>query len=99
VVRRARPADRAVSVMRMDQEPDFGDPCALVPPTREQEEGDAWEYWHQRAHDLDAERFRLHGQLASLHYALREIEQTTFDGNAREIARKALAEFQSGTQA
>jgi hypothetical protein len=34
--------------MQMDQEPDYGDP-PLPPPTREEEEAEAWEYWHQRA--------------------------------------------------
>jgi hypothetical protein len=33
----------------MDQEPDIGDE-PLPPPTPEEEEAEAWEYWHQRAH-------------------------------------------------
>lgn len=40
--------------MRMPQEPDYGDP-PLDPPTREEQEADAWEYWHQQAIKLEAE--------------------------------------------
>lgn len=36
----------------MDQEPDRGDE-PLEPPTRAEEEGDAWEHWHQRATSLE----------------------------------------------
>lgn len=42
----------------------------LPPPTREEEEGDAWEYWHQRAIKLEAERHELVTALKALVEAL-----------------------------
>jgi hypothetical protein len=29
-------------------------------PTREEQEGDAWEYWHQRAHKFEAALYQIH---------------------------------------
>lgn len=49
--------------MKMDQEPDLGEPPHE--PTREEQEGDAWEYWHQRASKLEAD---LHATLKAVLY-------------------------------
>lgn len=48
--------------MKMDQEPDYGDP-PLPPPTREEEEAEAWEYWHQRTLMLEGALFRLSNEV------------------------------------
>lgn len=59
----------------MDQEPDYGEP--EHEPTREEQEGDAWEYWHQRARRFET--------------ALVEIRDAKMPGEARRIAVIALA--------
>lgn len=40
--------------MPMDQEPDRDEP--LPPPSIEEQEGEAWEYWHNRAIAAEIER-------------------------------------------
>jgi hypothetical protein len=43
----------------MDQEPDIG-PEPLPPPTREEQEAEAWEHWHQRAVRFEAALYQIH---------------------------------------
>lgn len=39
-------------------------------PTREEQEGDAWEYWHERANKFEAENNRLLTENRDLHLDL-----------------------------
>lgn len=47
--------------MRMDQEPDIGEPPPELSALEQEEAdaGDAWEYWHQRARKAEAALLRL----------------------------------------
>lgn len=65
-----------------------GDEYPIDPPTTEEEHGQAWEYWHERAHKAEAESFRLRS-------TLREIIGLDHhnhgpESNATKIARAAL---------
>lgn len=75
---------------RMPQEPDYGDE-PLPPPTEEEQRGDAWEYWHERATKLEA---ALHGML--LHFGNPKRDEWLNDEAFRQakeadaLAREAL---------
>lgn len=45
----------------------------LHEPTREEQEADAWEYWHQRAHEIGTQNEKQHDEIVRLWGALEVI--------------------------
>jgi hypothetical protein len=79
----------------MDQEPELG-PEPLDPPTREEEEAEAWEYWHQRAINIEHELAETKGQL-SIVRCQRDTVTMAFNsylrGHGQAEVRDALAKL------
>lgn len=78
---------------RMDQEPDYGEPP--YEPTPEEQEGDAWHYWHDRAHKAETEAFNLRELIKVLldndpSEPIADNGMTVLDG-WRERARRVLS--------
>lgn len=66
-------------------------------PTREEQEADAWEYWHQRAIKLDRENHKLRALVQTLidndpDEPIADNGMTVLDG-WREQARRALSQW------
>lgn len=62
--------------------PDDGDE-PLPPPTQEEQEAEAWEYWHQRAEMLQAALDCYSKEQEKLRAAMREIEEIA--GEAADV--------------
>jgi hypothetical protein len=66
-------------------------------PTREQQEGDAWEYWHQRANKFEAEIQQLRIRNEKLHVIAKNVSHALMSftpGGSEYFTRVTVGEWE-----